>query len=670
MSWILRLEDQRVLRDPTPEVPPPVVVAPGQRAPVPAASPPVPDLVRMLSDSQARIRRRATLAVGRVGVPEGVTPLLPLLSDPDPEVRQMSAFALGLIGDLRARDALVAALNDAAPIVKGSAAEALGMIGDASAADAIARMAAGVVESGVLDATPPAEADARRDTPQAAFRLAIYALVRLKSFEPFAGVVLDPKGEPRVRWWPVAYALQALEDRRGLTALLALSRDPNPYTRALAAKGLGALNDRAAIPVLITLLNGPDALVAIEAIRAVSRIGDPAASPALIRMASSPKTPAQLRLEAVTALGGLGGDGVFDALLDAVSDRSPAIRAAALRGVARKDPEGFVTVLSGLDPDPQWTVRSALASVLATLPPALGLPRLRLMLKDDDQRVIPSVLTALTTLAPAEAPAILVQHLKVDDPTVRAAAATGLGRIRSPEGAAALADAYRSGRRDGSFVARAAALTALANYGATARPVLEEALKDTDWAVRLKAASLLKALDPTTDADQRIRPAIPADGARYQDPELVSPSVSTQAYLDTDHGTIQIELAVLDAPQTVRNFVTLARKGFFDGLTFHRVVPDFVAQTGDPRGDSEGGPGYTIRDELNQHPFLRGTVGMALDWEDTGGSQFFIAQSPQPQLDARYTVFARVVDGMQVLDQIEEWDVLRRVRIWDGNVSQ
>ena len=92
---------------------------------------------------------------------------------------------------------------------------------------------------------------------------------------------------------------------------------------------------------------------------------------------------------------------------------------------------------------------------------------------------------------------------------------------------------------------------------------------------------------------------------------------------------------MLDAPLTVENFVALARKGFFNGLSVHRVVPDFVVQDGDPRGDGEGGPGYTIRDELNQRPYLRGTVGMALDWADTGGSQFFITHSPQPHLDAQ-----------------------------------
>jgi cyclophilin family peptidyl-prolyl cis-trans isomerase len=138
--------------------------------------------------------------------------------------------------------------------------------------------------------------------------------------------------------------------------------------------------------------------------------------------------------------------------------------------------------------------------------------------------------------------------------------------------------------------------------------------------------------------------------------------------METSRGTIQIELAVLDAPLTVENIVTLARRGFYDGLSFHRVVPGFVVQVGDPRGDGEGGPGYSIRDELNERAYVRGTVGMALDWEDTGGSQFFITHSPQPHLDARYTVIGRVISGMEVVDQIEPWDTITRIHVWDGQV--
>ena len=183
----------------------------------------------------------------------------------------------------------------------------------------------------------------------------------------------------------------------------------------------------------------------------------------------------------------------------------------------------------------------------------------------------------------------------------------------------------------------------------------------------MRAAALLKELNPSSDAEHQIRPAptrIPADA--YRTPRLITPQVSPQVYLDTDRGTIQIELAVLDAPLTAENFVQLARSGFFNGLSAHRVVPNFVVQTGDPRGDGEGGPGYTIRDELNELPYLRGTVGMALDWADTGGSQFFITHSPQPHLDAKYTVFGRVVAGMDVVDAIQQGDIIRRVRVWDG----
>ena len=151
---------------------------------------------------------------------------------------------------------------------------------------------------------------------------------------------------------------------------------------------------------------------------------------------------------------------------------------------------------------------------------------------------------------------------------------------------------------------------------------------------------------------------------------LLNPQFSPHAYLETDRGTIEIELTIVEAPLTVANFIALARKGFYNGLAIHRVVADFVVQDGDPRGDGEGGPGYTIRDELNGLPFLRGTLGMALSGKDTGGSQFFITHSPQPHLDARYTAFGHVVSGMDVVDRIQQGDTIQRVRVWDGKSLQ
>jgi cyclophilin family peptidyl-prolyl cis-trans isomerase len=163
-----------------------------------------------------------------------------------------------------------------------------------------------------------------------------------------------------------------------------------------------------------------------------------------------------------------------------------------------------------------------------------------------------------------------------------------------------------------------------------------------------------------------IRPVPGTPIAPYDAPDVIRPAYSPHAFVETARGTIEIELTVLDAPQTVQNFITLARKGYFNGLQIHRVVPNFVVQDGDPRGDGSGGPGYSIRDELNDRPYLRGTVGMALSGPDTGGSQFFITHSPQPHLDAKYTVFGHVVNGMDVVDKLQQLDVIERIRIWDG----
>jgi len=146
---------------------------------------------------------------------------------------------------------------------------------------------------------------------------------------------------------------------------------------------------------------------------------------------------------------------------------------------------------------------------------------------------------------------------------------------------------------------------------------------------------------------------------------MIGSSTMPRAF-DTPRGTIEIQLAVLDAPLTVDNFITLARQGYFNGLLVHRVVPNFVVQDGDPRGDGSGDPGYTLRDELHDGHYARGTVGMALSGPDTGGSQWFITHSPQPHLDARYTIFGRVMAGMDVVDALQVGDTVIRVRIWDG----
>ena len=129
-------------------------------------------------------------------------------------------------------------------------------------------------------------------------------------------------------------------------------------------------------------------------------------------------------------------------------------------------------------------------------------------------------------------------------------------------------------------------------------------------------------------------------------------------------GEIRIEFFPEDAPKTVENFVTLAKKGFYNGLTFHRVVPGFVVQGGDPKGNGTGGPGYKLKAEFNKRKHVRGTVAMARSADpDSAGSQFYITFGPQLQLDGRDTVFGQVVSGMELVDKIKVGDRMKSVKI-------
>lgn len=679
LAWMLRLEDQRVLRDATASLPiaVPPRPAPGPAraggktiVPLPAPLVASPDLVALLGDREGRVRRRAALAIGRVGLPEGVAPLVKVLAaDGEPEVRQMAAFALGLVGQRAAVEPLRAALNEPSAVVQGRAAEALGLIGDAASAAAIAAMATRHLLASNVAALDPDDVAYPQSADAEAFRLGVYALARLKAYEALASVVLDAAGQPRARWWPVAYVLSRTDDKRFVPALTTLVGGNGSLTRAFAARGLQSLKDSSAAGALILRAQGwqDDPRAAVAAIRALGQLGVPEATPVIRALLQARLLDPGLRLEAVAALGVVRDTRSVDRMIELAADAWPAMRAAALRALCQIDADAFLMVLSGLDTDPDWSVRAALASIFGTLDPSVAVLRLTSLLNDRDPRVIPAAIEALARVRPADVGPALLRLVKHDDVIVRAAAATAIGEVKPAGGEAALAEAYRAGARDAMYQARAAALGALAKYGAAvAMPVLKQALGDRDWAVRVRAVALARQLEPATDLSGAIRPAPGPSADRYELPALVSPAASPHVFLETDKGTVEIELAVLDAPLTSANFLSLARSGALSGVAIHRVVANFVVQDGDTRGDGEGGPGYTIRDELNQRPFLRGTVGMALDWQDTGGSQYFITHSPQPHLDGRYTVFGHVVAGMECVDRLQLGDVIRRVRTWDG----
>jgi peptidyl-prolyl cis-trans isomerase B (cyclophilin B) len=151
----------------------------------------------------------------------------------------------------------------------------------------------------------------------------------------------------------------------------------------------------------------------------------------------------------------------------------------------------------------------------------------------------------------------------------------------------------------------------------------------------------------------------------YSAPPPVTIDTSKQytAIIETEKGDLVLELFASDVPVTVNNFIFLAREGFYDDTTFHRVISNFMAQGGDPTGTGTGGPGYTFADEFNKHTHVTGALSMANAGPDTNGSQFFITYTPQKHLDGKHSVFGQLIDGMDVLGAIEQGDTIVRITI-------
>jgi cyclophilin family peptidyl-prolyl cis-trans isomerase len=377
--------------------------------------------------------------------------------------------------------------------------------------------------------------------------------------------------------------------------------------------------------------------------------------------------------EALRALAQLPGDRSLRVrIVPLVGHADPSIRAAALGALARTDRDDFALVLSGLDPDPVWFVRAALATALGDLGDEASVSLLFAMLKDEDVRVLPSVLEALRKARGADSVDTLKRHLEHPDFAVRAAATEALVAQKASGLTPLLAAAYERGRGDVDLDARLAAVAGLAvqNEAPAQEALRGVARSDPARVLRARASRALASLGDANPPDPGSEPLRPdVDYRLAQLPYDPVPGVelfSPRAFVHTRHGKIEILLDVIETPLTTASFVDLARRGFYDGLTFHRVEPFFVVQGGCPRGDGNGGPGYTLRSEVSGRPYGRGAVGLALSGKDTGGSQFFITLSPQPHLDGSYPLFGTVVAGMEVAEKIRPGDVIERVEIWSG----
>jgi cyclophilin family peptidyl-prolyl cis-trans isomerase len=355
-----------------------------------------------------------------------------------------------------------------------------------------------------------------------------------------------------------------------------------------------------------------------------------------------------------------------------VGSPEPWVRSAALQALARMEREDFALVLASLDPDPVWFVRAGLAGALAIAGDEASQARLLAMLKDEDVRVLPAVLEALRQARGPDSVDTLRRHLDHPDFAVRMTAADQLAALAVTGLSEALAASLARSRADVEMDARLSLVPLLAlQKDARAAGLLRDiASGDPARPVRERAARALRELGetpPPPGPEPIVRPALDyREALAPYEVTADAPVFTPRVFLHTKHGRIEIHLNVVEAPLMSAAFLDLARRGFYDGLTFHRVVPGFVIQGGDPRGDGNGGPGFALRDELGERPYGRGVVGMALSGKDTGGSQLFITLAPAPHLDGRYTVFGWVASGMEVADKIRPGDVIEKVEAWTG----
>jgi len=290
--------------------------------------------------------------------------------------------------------------------------------------------------------------------------------------------------------------------------------------------------------------------------------------------------------------------------------------------------------------------------------------KLRAMLNDSrtPAMAVPNVLNAYAVHKPTDLAELTRKYLAHPDVIVRSTAAELLGN--DPPNDAnkrALIEALPRAMHDKDNDAALALLDALAKQkNKEANEAIKTALNSKDHLIRRRAVALLKA-NGAGDFSDRIGTVQTRNTEADYRRAIARIGKKPTATVVTSKGSFTIEFLPEDAPLTVDNFIQLAKKGFFNSQTIPRVVPNFVIQAGDPRGDQNGGPGYTIRCEINQVPYERATVGMALSGKDTGGSQWFVTHSPQPHLDGGYTVFGRVIRGMEVVDKTARGDRILRV---------
>ncbi|HEX5010593.1 MAG TPA: peptidylprolyl isomerase [Planctomycetota bacterium] len=612
-------------------------------------------LVAGLSSDDAHVRLLAARALGRLhDPPEASDALLERARiEQDPDVLVEEVFALGQRKHVAAGPWLASLLDlvtgNPSPAVRAGACDALGRLGDDGPTDLlILRLQDN--DAGVRGAAALAlfALDGRRYTHE---RHATEAQLAKRDAALTEVALHDPDNGAR---WRATYALAGVRGRRGLATALALAvPDTDPLVRLFALRGLVALQ-REDLGVALDLrpfFSDPDERVVVEAVQTAAVLGEAAdVVPALSKLLRSHdsgivRTCAADSLSKRVHEGGLPADvqrTAADLLATVVKDDpSPMVRRAAASAVVLSGDEGrALFCLHTLARSNDRRDRERAATLLAE-GPWRELDTLQALRADDAPSVAAAALQTMLAKKPQGAPLYgLSKDALVE--TLVAALADADPALRTTAAEAILPEA-QEGTADPRLL-HACAVSLLSANG----PEMKEA-----------AQALRKALGLPPDsappggahgAGRLLDRLLAQDEAARKDPR-------PKLRLTTTRGSIELELDRVTAPVHVANFLELLDKGCYDGLDFHRVVPDFVVQGLDPRGDGYGTGGRRVPDEFSNEPFLTGALGMPNAGEpNTGGCQIFFTHLPTPHLDGHYTVFGRVVTGIDVVERLEIGD--------------
>lgn len=648
-----------------------------------------------LTHADSLLRYRAAIAFANIQDTSTVRFLVPLLKDPASSVRAAAAFALGEIGSQTAEQALLDHLQEEPNLVVfGQMTQALGRVGTPEGLDAL-------VEYGPTGLST----EGMRHLAMGLLRFSLRGMKSERSiwlcFDLLQASDADTRWLALQALWRIAPQGQIdVELAKRQQDLRQLTNDPSPEVRMHFATLLGRSRSGEAMDLLLRLhrteRDHPDWRVQVQLVRALSAhaSADTTVAKSFLSYLRSPN--AHVKIAALQAVQGVPGT-VFNGggaesaaqsdllrLASADDPEAELVRGEAMVALARHLPNVFSSNFSLTDPSLSIRTRTKAIEAASLIPSKQNREILLRYLTDDTVRV---AITAWDFIRRYFTPGGFA-FIRMDNANWREIAATFSMRARSSlrRGDMAitnlvaqalrdtsvfglfrntsladslveeLAEAYKRLRTPNDVETMQAVVEALGGIGnERVVPVLERALNDPDKTVATAAAAALKRLTGK-DYSSRIPLASKPLYTNYDWQALESIPLKQRVSIRTTKGKFVLQLLRDKAPFTVLSFVTLSRKGFYDGLSFHRVVPNFVVQGGDPRGDGWGGPGYSIRSEVALVDFRTGSVGIASAGKDTEGCQFFITHSPQPHLSGRYTVFAEVVEGMEVVDRLQVGD--------------